>query len=341
MYLVTGGSGFCGVEIVKFLLKKGEKIRVLDIEPLPDELKNSKIEFILADIRNKDKVNEACKGITKIIHTVAKVPISKAGKDFWNVNVEGTKNILEAALKNNIKKIVHISTSAIQFSNKNPVDENDAYHPIGEYAKSKLDGELVCKDYIKKGLDIDIIRPRTVLGDGRLGIFDIFFEWISEGKNIYLIGKGNNKIQFLHSEDLAKCCYLSSLKKGPNIFNIGSKEFSSLKEDLGYLLENAKTETRIVSLPIFPTIITLKILDILKLSPLASWHYLTFHKDFYFTNNHAKEILNWEPKYGNKEIFLISYKNYLENKKNKTYNYGTSHRKPLKKGILKLLKFFS
>lgn len=338
MYLVTGGSGFCGVEIVKFLLKKKEKVRVLDIEPLPNELVG-KVEFVRADIRDKKKVFEACRGVDRIIHTVAKVPISKAGKEFWEVNVKGTKNVLEAALKNKVKKVVHISTSAVQFL-PSPVDENAPYNPVGEYAKSKLDAELVCKDYIKKGLDIDIIRPRTVLGTGRLGIFDIFFDWISQGKNIYILGKGNNKIQFLHAEDLAECCYLSSKKKGSNIFNIGSKEFSSLREDLQYLLDYAKTGSRIISLPSFPSIFILKVLDILHLSPLASWHYLTFHKDFYFTNENAKKILKWKPKYGNKEILKISYDSYLNKGKNEK-NYGTSHRKPLKQGILKILKLFS
>ncbi|MEK6820737.1 MAG: NAD-dependent epimerase/dehydratase family protein, partial [Nanoarchaeota archaeon] len=334
-YLVTGGSGFCGVEIVKFLLHKKEKVRVLDIEPLPEELRG-KVEFIQADIRDKKKVDEACKNIDRIIHTVAKVPISKAGKEFWGVNVEGTRNVLEAALKNKVKKVVHISTSAVQFL-PSPVDEYAPYKPIGDYAKSKLDGELVCREYIKKGLDVDIIRPRTVLGTGRLGIFDIFFGWISKGKNIYILGNGKNKIQFLHSEDLASCCYLSSLKKGSNIFNIGSKDFSSLREDLQWLLNYADTGSKIISMPTNFSIMILKLLDVLHLSPLASWHYLTFHKDFYFTNERAKKVLGWKPRYGNREIFKISYDSYLKNK-SRMNKYGTSHRKPLKQGILKLLK---
>jgi len=340
MYLVTGGSGFCGVEIVKFLLHKKEKVRVLDIEPLPEELKG-KVEFIKADIRNRKKVFEACKNIQRVIHTVAKVPISKAGKEFWEVNVEGTRNILEAALKNKVEKVVHISSSAVQFL-PSPVDEYAPYNPVGPYAKSKLEGELVCKKYIKKGLDVDIIRPRTVLGTGRLGIFDIFFSWISEGKNFYILGKGNNKIQFLHSEDLAECCYLSSLKKSPHIFNIGSKSFSTLREDLQFIIDYANTGSKLISLPALPSILILRFLDILHLSPLASWHYMTFHKDFYFTNKNAGKILNWKPRYSNKELLRISYDSYIKMKKSgEKYNYGTSHRKPLKQGILKLLKLFS
>jgi len=343
MYLVTGGSGFCGLEIVRLLLRKKHSVRVLDIEPLPEDIaSNPKVEFIKADIRDKKKVYEALKGVERVIHTVAKVPISKAGKEFWEVNVAGTRNVLEASLAYGVKKVVHISSSAVQFTNKNPVDELDPYNPVGPYAQSKLEGEYVCKEFIKKGLDIDIIRPRTVLGPGRLGIFDIFFEWISEGKNVYVIGSGKNKIQFIHSQDLAECCYLSSLKKGPEIFNVGSLEFSSLRKDLQALIRHAKTSSKVVSLPVLPTIYTLKILDILHLSPLASWHYLTFHKDFYFTNKRAKKILGWTPKYTNEQSFILSYDSYLKYRKDRKYSgYGTSHRKPLKQGILKIVKLFS
>jgi len=340
MYLVTGGSGFCGWEIVKYLLKKGEKVRILDLESIPEKIKNKNLEFFKADIRDRKKVFEACKNIDRIIHTVAKVPISKAGKVFIEVNVDGTRNILDAALKNKIKKIVHISTSAVQFTKKNPVKESDPYNPVGPYAKSKLQGELLCRKYTKKGIDIDIIRPRTVLGEGRLGIFDIFFTWISEGKNIYLIGNGKNKIQFLHVEDLATCCYLSSKRKGSYIFNIGSKDFSNLNEDFQFLIDHAKTKTKIVRFPAKLTILGLRILDLLHLSPLAPWHYLTFHKDFYFDNKNAGKILGWKPKYGNKEAFKLAYDSFIKNKDSRKA-YGTSHRKPLKQGVLKLLRLFS
>lgn len=343
-YLVTGGSGFCGVEIVKFLLKKNQKVKVLDIEPLPKELDNKDIEFFKIDIRNKKEVIKVCKGIDRIIHTIALVPISKAGTKFIEVNVNGTRNILEAALQNKVKKVVHISSSAVQLTDKNPVDEYDRYNPIGPYAKSKLQGEFVCKEYIKKGLDVDIIRPRTVLGTGRMGIFDMFFNWICNGKRVYLLGGGKNTIQLLYSEDLAECCYLSSIKKGSYIFNIGSKEYSSLREDLGYLLDYAKTGSKFLSLPTKLTILGLTILDKLKLSPLAPWHYLTFHKDFYFNNQRAKDILGWEPKLGNQEVLKVAYDSYVENRHNREDKeereiYGTSHRKSLKQGVLGLLRW--
>lgn len=336
-YLVTGGSGFCGFEIVRYLLKQGHRVRVLDLEPLPEK---TDAELVTADIRDYTAVENAVRGTDCVIHCIAKVPISKAGREFWEVNVDGTRNILEAARKNLISKVVHLSSSSVQLSKTNPVPEDAEFHPVGEYAKSKLKGETVCEEFRGLGMNIDIIRPRTVIGAGRLGIFDILFDWISEGRKVYILGSGHNKIQFLHAEDLAICCYLSSLAPGSNTFNVGSKSFQSLRQDLQSLIDEAGTSSRIVSVPVLPSMTALAVLDFLRLSPLASWHYMTYHKDFYFDNANAKKILGWEPRYGNSEILKIAYRDYMEHRAARQ-NYGSTHRKPLKQGLLKILKWLS
>ncbi len=336
MYLVTGGSGFCGTEITKYLIRKNQSVRILDIEPPSQEIREA--EFVQADIRDEQAVDRACRGIDKVIHTAAKVPISKVGAQFSQVNVGGTENVLKACLRNKVQKIVHLSSSAVQLSDINPVDEAAPYRPIGAYARSKVDAEKVCKAYITRGLKVDILRPRTVVGPGRLGIFNILFDWISGGKKIYITGNGRNKIQFLHSEDLAACCYLASLDNHSEIYNIGSKDFASIREDLRFLIDHAGTGSGIISLPVKPAILLLGILDILRLSPLASWHYRTFHKDFYFTNAKAGRLLGWQPQYGNHDILIAGYDSYLKIKEKNEVGYGASHRKALKQGVLKFLK---
>ncbi len=100
-YLVTGGCGFCGVEIVKYLIFKNCQVRIIDIDPLPEELKNlPNIEYIKGNIKNEKIVDESLNGIDRVIHTVAKVPISKNKKEFLEVNVFGTRNVMKYSLKN-------------------------------------------------------------------------------------------------------------------------------------------------------------------------------------------------------------------------------------------------
>ena len=85
--------------------------------------------------------------------------------------------------------------------------------PMENYGKAKYKAEKICQNYISENLDIIIIRPRTILGHGRLGIFQILFEWIREGKNIPVLGKGDNIYQFVHADDLADAIILASIQK--------------------------------------------------------------------------------------------------------------------------------
>lgn len=339
MNLITGGSGFIGINIVRSLLEKGKRVRILDIAPPGVDIVKDKIEYLSVDIRNRQKVIEACQGIENIYHTVSLVPISKAGKKFWDVNVEGTRNILEGALKYGIKKIIHMSSSAVyDINQKNPLTEESPIKPLGIYGHSKYAAEKVCYEYRKKGLDITIVRPRTVLGPERLGIFGILYDWIKRGKNIYIIGGGENKIQFIHVKELADACILMAEKTGSDVFNIGTDRFSTLKDDLKTLIDYARTESRIVCLNPKLAIGILRILDKLGLSPLADWHYLTYHKDFYFDITRAKKILNWQPHYSNKEMLIESYQWYLGHLKEAEAQIGTTHRKSVRQKLLRLLR---
>ncbi|MCK5305936.1 MAG: NAD-dependent epimerase/dehydratase family protein [Candidatus Omnitrophica bacterium] len=339
MNLITGGSGFIGINIARSLLEKGKRVKVLDIAPPGMDIVKNKIEHLNIDIRNRREVIEACQGAENIYHTVSLVPISKAGRKFWDVNVEGTRNILEGALKHGVKKIIHMSSSAVcDINQKNPLTEESQIKPLGAYGHSKYAAEKVCHEYRKKGLDITIVRPRTVLGPERLGIFGILYDWIKNGKSIYIIGDGSNKIQFMHIKELAEACILMTQKVSNEVFNIGTDRFSALKDDLGALIDYAGTKSRIVCLNPTLAIGTLRILDKLGLSPLADWHYLSYHKDFYFDITKVKRMLNWQPSYSNKEMLIESYQWYLEHFKEVKIQIGTTHRKSVKQRLLKLLR---
>ncbi len=340
--LVTGGSGYFGSLLINKLLKSGFRVGSLDINE-PDVIPTG-VDFHKIDIRDIDSLKNALSGYKIIFHNVAQVPLAKNNKLFWEVNVSGTKNICEASLVNSVDKIVYTSSSAIYgIPEKNPVNEETAPNPGEEYGKAKLEGEKICERYSKKGISVTIIRPRTILGHGRLGIFSILFKWVRDGINIPVLNNGDNIYQFVHAEDLADACILAS--KDNNLFsnyNIGAKNFGTMRETLESLCEYAGTESRVYSLPLRPIEILMNIFSTLRLSPLGPYHSLMYGRSLYFDISKAEEELGFSPKYNTIEMFRESYDWFINNVDSIKLDDKTSvHRKPVKEAILKIIRWVS
>lgn len=344
MNLVTGGSGFFGIHLVQRLLDSGEEVRVFDIAESEIERIDKSIDLVQKDIRDYSAVYEACRGVDVVYHTAAVLPIARAGARYREINIEGTRNVLEASLKRGVSKVVHISTSAVYYGapEKAPIDENSELHPLGSYGRAKFEAEQLCRKYREDfGLDVSIIRPRPIVGPGRLGIFQILFDWLKDGKNIYILGSGNNRFQFISTSDLAEVCLLAANKAGGGDFNIGAEKFSTLREDLEALAAHAGTGSRVVSINATLARYTLKLLDMLKLSPIVEWHYKTYDKDFFFDITKAKKLLGWVPIDSNVDMLIRTYDWYLQHYKQLESRLGTSHRYSLRQRVLRLLKLIS
>lgn len=337
-HLITGGSGFLGSLIVESLVKRGDSVVSLDIWEPPDRNKN--IEFVLGSILDRDLVRRAVKGVDVVHHSAALVPLTKAGKLFHEVNVEGTRIVAEESARANVSYFVHTSSSTVfGCPSSSPVSNSKPLEPVEEYGISKLGAEVVAKEVSdKSGMPLIVVRPRTMVGIGRLGIFQILFEWISENRNIYVIGDGKNKIQFLHGDDLIDCYMFLCEKKRPGFYNVGTDRFDSLETTLGNLITHAGSKSKIRHLPKNLTMQGLAWLDALGLSPLAPWHYLTYSEDFYFDMNPLLE-LGWKPRYSNDEMFRIAYDDFVANyDKTGEASTNSAHRKRVKEKILWLLK---
>ena len=203
LHLITGGSGFIGSNIAKLLLARGEQVRILDlwIDPNADK----EIEFFIGDINDEKLVERAIKDVDFVHHNVALVPLAKAGKEYHRVNVQGTKTVLKAAMKAKVKMFSHMSSSAVfGMPEKMPITNETDRKPIEVYGQAKLAGENLVLAAGTDGLNVTIIRPRTVIGTGRLGIFQVLFEWIADGSNIFVIGDGSQLFQFVHVDDLCE-----------------------------------------------------------------------------------------------------------------------------------------
>ncbi len=340
--LVTGGSGFLGINLIRYLLKKDYKVRSLDLLPFDYPEKDS-VEVVAGDIRDIDVVENSVRGMDVIVHTAAALPLYKK-EDIFSTDINGTRLLLESGFKNNISRFVHISSTAVYgIPDHHPLYETDKLDGVGPYGEAKILAEKECEKFREKGLCVPIIRPKSFIGPERLGVFAIFYDWAKDGRGFPMIGSGANRYQLLDVEDLCSAIYLCMTGPSATVndtFNIGAKEFTTMKEDYQAVLDYVGKGKKIKGFPAEPLIITLRILEALKLSPLYKWVYETASKDSFVSIEKAEKLLGWGPKYSNKDALLRNYKWYIENLDKFKNSSGETHRVPWKQGVLKIAKLF-
>jgi nucleoside-diphosphate-sugar epimerase len=270
--------------------------------------------------------------------------VAKDRELFWSVNHGGTDNLLRAAAEAGVRKVVHTSSSAIfGVPRRNPVRENDEAEPGEAYGRAKLAAETLVREWITRaGLDVTVIRPRTILGHGRLGIFQILFDWVEEGRNIPVLGKGDNLYQFVHADDLADACIRAAARPGPAVYNVGAARFGTMRQTLEALCAHAGTGSRVYSVPMGLAVAAMKLTSALGLSPLGPYHSLMYGRSLYFDIGKARAELAWEPRYSNEEALCESYDWYLSHKQDVLGATDRSaHRSAMRQGVLRLIKRFS
>jgi len=336
--LITGGSGYFGSLLRDRLRARDQAVRVFDLVDADDRADD--VSFVGGDIRDEERVTEACAGCDVIYHCVAQVPLAKDKKLFRSVNVDGTDNLLKCALAAKARKVIYVSSSAVFGTPKtNPVTEQTVPTPAEAYGRAKLEGEALCANYARLGLDVSVIRPRTIMGHGRLGIFQILFEWIREGYNVPVLGRGENVYQFVHADDLAEACILAAARPGATTYNCGTDRFGSMREVLEHLCAHAKSGSKVKSVPVQPAVWLMNLTSALGLSPLGSYHALMYGRSLYFDITKARKELGWQPRFSNNEMFVQSYDWYLQNREAILRSHGVSHhRSAVKQGILRLAK---
>lgn len=340
--LITGGTGFLGVHLARKFLKEKYVVTLFDLAELDAEDLIGKVKVVLGDIRDSKIINKALIGQDYIVHAAAALPIQVDKKVIFSVNIDGTRNILSSALKNKIKRLVFISSTAVYGVPKHlPETETSPLDPIGHYGISKIEGEKLCMEYQKKGLQVNIIRPKTFLGTERLGVFELWFEAIYTDKRVFILGDGNNKYQLLAVTDIADAIEKAlTTRVNGEIFNIGAEKFGTWKSDLGYVIKQTKSKSKITGLPTLPSQFILQALEVLRLSPIAAWHYKTMPVDSYVSVEKAKKLLHWQPKKSNQDLFLESYLWYKQNRKSVHGKIGNTHRVGWNFKILNLISRF-
>lgn len=333
--LVTGGAGYFGTLLVQRLCNAGRRVRVFDVNDMLD--RPAGVEVMRGDIRDPVAVRRACEGVEHVYHNVAQVPLAKDREIFWSVNCDGTRHLLEASRAVGVSKVVHTSTSAVFGAPKqNPVTEATVPRPQEEYGRAKLAAEHLCDEFRKRGLDVSIVRPRTIMGHGRLGIMQILFEWVRNGRNIPVLGRGDNTYQFVHADDLADACIRAANVPGSETFNVGAERFGTMRETLQALVDHARTGSRVISVPAAPAVALMQVTSRLGTSPLGAYHSLMYGRSMYFDISKAKRMLGYAPEYSNEEMFCHSYDWYVAHRSEVFGRVHASHHSStVKQGVLR------
>jgi nucleoside-diphosphate-sugar epimerase len=335
--LVTGGSGYFGSVLVDRARARGDRVRVFDLNP-PDD---AEVEFVPGDVRDPEAVRKASEGVDVVLHNVAQVPLARDRELFHSVNVIGTANVLLAARAAGVHKVVHTSSSAVfGIPDRNPVTEETPGRPLEAYGRAKLQAELLCGDAAASGVDVTIIRPRTILGHGRLGIMAVLFEFVAEGAPVYVLGRGDNRYQFVHASDLADACLRAGDRPGPAVYNVGASEFGTMRETLQALVDHAGTGSRVVSLPTRPAAAAMRGLTRLGLAPFAPYHWLLYGESLWFDTTRARIELGWMPTRSNAEMLVESYEWFLAHRDELSRSgevHGSHHQSLVRLGLLRLL----
>jgi nucleoside-diphosphate-sugar epimerase len=339
--LVTGGSGFLGINLIRYLHERGHEPVNLDIADFDYPDMKDKITDIRGDIRNREDVERATEGVEQVVHCAAALPLYSP-KDIYTTDVEGTRMVLDVALNKGVKRAVMISSTAVYgIPDHHPLVETDKLEGVGPYGQAKIQAEMVCLEYRAKGLVVPIIRPKSFIGPERLGVFAMLYDWAHTGHGFPMIGSGKNRYQLLDVEDLCQAIYLCMTLPEDRVndtFNIGAKRFTTMKQDYQAVLDDAGHGKKIRGFPATPMIWTLRLLEALHLSPLYKWVYETASKDSFVSIEKAERVLGYKPKHSNKDALVRNYRWYVANLDKIQGQSGVSHRVPWKQGVLGILK---
>lgn len=256
-YVITGGAGFIGSNIAKLLVKKGHQVIIIDnlhtgsLSRLKDI--QEKIIFHKIDIRDYEEIKEVIKGMDGIFHQAALTVVSESflkPEEYFDVNVNGTKNVFMIAKELGIKVVFASSSSIYGDVKEVPIKENFDRNPINPYGKTKVEKEKLAEKFWDEGINIIGLRYFNVYGKGQTGtyagVITQFMKKLEENLSPIIHGKGNQIRDFISVEDVA-IANLKSMESNTTqgFFNIGTGKSISI-------LELAKMMIKISSKNILP-----------------------------------------------------------------------------------------
>ena len=342
--LLTGGAGFFGGILKRRLLQ--QHYDVTSIDRVPDPSWHPRLTKITGDLRDPWLMNQVFRRtrFDAVFHCAAVLAhgFSIDEHDLWASNVGATRMLAEACRDYGVPKLIFTSTNCLWASNMgHPVSENEPAAPAEIYGQSKLAAEEVLAHYTRY-MDVVILRCPTIIDRGRLGLLAILFEFIQDGKTVWVVGDGRNRYQFIYAEDLVRACLAALLPGESEIFHVGSENVKPLRDVYQAVIEAAGSASRVRSLPLKPAVAAMKLAHRLHVSPLGPYHYRMIAEDFVFDTSKIQQRLGWRPTLTNEEMLVQAYR-YYETRREEIHQREdvSAHSQAAAMGVIRLLKWVS
>jgi len=300
--LVTGASGFTGSHLCRRLRQDGKQVvAFVRKTSRMDSLQKIGVECRIVDIGDKDGVFQNFQDISMVYHIAAAFRVEHADKEeFFRINVEATRHLLEAAFQNGVKRFVHCSTVGVQGEiDDPPADEEYRYQPGDIYQETKMQGEMVAKEYIQKGYPVSVVRPTGIYGPGDTRFLKLF-KAINKGRFL-MVGSGKALYHLTYIDDLIKGFLLAGKREEAigKILAIGGPSHTTLAklvEMIADVLGKPHPRFKIPYAPVYwSSVLCEKLCHMVKVNPpLYPRRVKFFSKDRAFDITKAKNVLGYE-----------------------------------------------
>ena len=342
--LVTGGSGFLGINLIRWLLAHGARdVRSIDLLPFDyPEATDPRVRTVIGDVRDPEAVATILKGCQSVVHCAAALPLCSEA-EILSTDIDGARIVAEASVAAGVQRFVYISSTAVYgIPDHHPLVETDRLEGVGPYGRSKIVAEGIVRNLDSDTFPVCILRPKSFVGPERLGVFALLYDWAYTGHGFPMIGNGKNRYQLLDVEDLCEAIGLAlthpDLTVVRDTYNVGAAVFTTMREEWQAVLDAAGHGKKIRTTPAKLVIAGLKVLEKLHLSPLYAWVYETAAQDSFVSVEKIQARLGWQPRYSDIDALLRNYAWYIANLDQFRGKSGKTHRVPWKQGILTLIK---
>lgn len=306
--LVTGGTGFTGSALVKRLLNEGHEVMALDYKEgiQIDNLRSMGAKTFIGTVTDKNIVEQCMKGIDVLYHLAAAFrELNVPNSFYYDVNVNGTRIVLESAYKNGVQKFIYCSTCGVHGNVKNiPAGEDAPISPADYYQKTKYEAEPIVKEYANRGMKTVILRPAAIYGPGDPERFFMIFKRVAKG-SFPMFGSGNTLYHPLYIDNLidAFMICMEPDKGNGREYLIADEEYYPIKEIVKKVGEALNAPLKIKYYPVMPVVIAGHIVEKLCrplgiTPPIFPRRVDWYRQNRAFDITRAKKELGYTPKIG-------------------------------------------